>query len=136
VSHLLREDVTLLINDAGINFWSGFLSRDSVEHARSEMETSFFGPLSLTRAFAPVLAKNGGAAIINVLCRAELGISSHRRNVQRFQGRRLGSANWLRTGLRLATERVLGHPVTLRVRVRDAGRYAAKMVEARPLDSC
>jgi short-subunit dehydrogenase len=31
------------------------------------LETNFFGPLRLSRAFAPVLARNGGGAILNVL---------------------------------------------------------------------
>ena len=60
-------DVNLLINNAGIARWTGFLSPDSVEAARAEMETNYFGPLFLSRAFAPILAKNGGGAIINVL---------------------------------------------------------------------
>jgi short-subunit dehydrogenase len=34
------------------------------------LETNFFGPLRLTRAFAPVLAANGGGAILNVLSAA------------------------------------------------------------------
>jgi NAD(P)-dependent dehydrogenase (short-subunit alcohol dehydrogenase family) len=31
------------------------------------METNYFGPPLLSRAFAPVLAKNGGGAIVNIL---------------------------------------------------------------------
>jgi NAD(P)-dependent dehydrogenase (short-subunit alcohol dehydrogenase family) len=31
------------------------------------METNFFGPLRLAQAFAPVLAANGGGALLNVL---------------------------------------------------------------------
>jgi NAD(P)-dependent dehydrogenase (short-subunit alcohol dehydrogenase family) len=31
------------------------------------METNYFGPLALSRAFAPILAKNGVGAIVNVL---------------------------------------------------------------------
>jgi NAD(P)-dependent dehydrogenase (short-subunit alcohol dehydrogenase family) len=49
-------DVNLLVNNAGIALWTGFLSPDSVEAARSEMETNYYGPLLLSRAFAPVLA--------------------------------------------------------------------------------
>jgi NAD(P)-dependent dehydrogenase (short-subunit alcohol dehydrogenase family) len=60
-------DVNLLINNAGIALWTGFLAPDSVEAARSEMETNYYGPLLLSRAFAPVLAKNGGGAIVNLL---------------------------------------------------------------------
>jgi len=61
-------DVTLLINNAGISRSSGFLSSpDAFDAARAELETNFFGPWALSRAFAPVLAKNGGGAIANVL---------------------------------------------------------------------
>lgn len=60
-------DLTLLVNNAGIARGSGFLGADTVEHARAEMETNYFGPLLMSRAFAPALAKNGGGAIINVL---------------------------------------------------------------------
>ena len=61
-------DVNLLINNAGIALWTGFLGSDSVRAARSEMETNYFlGPLELARAFAPILAKNGGGAIVNML---------------------------------------------------------------------
>ena len=34
-------DVNLLINNAGIALWTGFLSPGSVEAARSEMETNY-----------------------------------------------------------------------------------------------
>jgi NAD(P)-dependent dehydrogenase (short-subunit alcohol dehydrogenase family) len=60
-------DVTLLINNAGISRGSGLLSPDAVDAARAELETNFFGPWALSRAFAPVLAKNGGGTIVNVL---------------------------------------------------------------------
>jgi short-subunit dehydrogenase len=46
---------------------SGWLADDSLEAARAELETNVFGPLLMSRAFAPVLAGNGGGAIINVL---------------------------------------------------------------------
>jgi NAD(P)-dependent dehydrogenase (short-subunit alcohol dehydrogenase family) len=60
-------DVDLLINNAGISRGKAFLADDSLEAARAEMETNYFGPLEVTKAFAPVLARNGGGAIINVL---------------------------------------------------------------------
>jgi NAD(P)-dependent dehydrogenase (short-subunit alcohol dehydrogenase family) len=61
-------DVTLLINNAGISRGSGFLSSpNAFDAARAELETNFFGPWALSRAFAPVLAANGGGAIVNVL---------------------------------------------------------------------
>ena len=60
-------DVTLIINNAGILRGSGFLGDDGLVAARAELETNFFGPLVVARAFAPILAKNGGGAIVNVL---------------------------------------------------------------------
>ena len=61
------EDVDLVINNAGISKGSALLTPGSIEAARAELETNFFGPLLVSRAFAPVLARNGGGAIVNVL---------------------------------------------------------------------
>ena len=60
-------DVTLLVNNAGIAVPGGFLADGAIEAAREQFEVNFFGPLRMARAFAPVLRKNGGGAIINVL---------------------------------------------------------------------
>jgi NAD(P)-dependent dehydrogenase (short-subunit alcohol dehydrogenase family) len=60
-------DVQLLVNNAGIVRGSPLLGPDAVEGARAEFETNVLGPLAVSRAFAPVLAHNGGGAILNVL---------------------------------------------------------------------
>jgi NAD(P)-dependent dehydrogenase (short-subunit alcohol dehydrogenase family) len=60
-------DVTLLVNNAGINLQAGLIAAKDLSAARAEMETNYFGPLSMCRAFAPILAGNGGGAIINML---------------------------------------------------------------------
>ncbi|HWK46629.1 MAG TPA: SDR family oxidoreductase [Stellaceae bacterium] len=60
-------DVTLLINNAGLNFNQAFTSPDVMGNARAEMETNYFGPLRMCRAFAPVLRRNGGGTIVNIL---------------------------------------------------------------------
>ncbi|HTJ90399.1 MAG TPA: SDR family oxidoreductase [Acidocella sp.] len=60
-------DVNLLINNAGIARPGAFLADGAVQDAREQFETNFIGPLRMARAFAPVLAKNGGGAIVNVL---------------------------------------------------------------------
>jgi NAD(P)-dependent dehydrogenase (short-subunit alcohol dehydrogenase family) len=60
-------DVDLLVNNAGISRGRGVLAPDGVEAVRAELATNFFGPLEISRAFAPILARNGGGAIINVL---------------------------------------------------------------------
>jgi len=61
------SDVALVINNAGIGAVGGFLAADSEESARRHLETNFFGVLRMSRAFAPVLAANGGGALLNVL---------------------------------------------------------------------
>jgi NAD(P)-dependent dehydrogenase (short-subunit alcohol dehydrogenase family) len=63
----VAADVNLLVNNAGIARAGGFLADGAVEAAREQLEVNFVGPLRMARAFAPILAKNGGGAIINVL---------------------------------------------------------------------
>jgi NAD(P)-dependent dehydrogenase (short-subunit alcohol dehydrogenase family) len=60
-------DVSLLVNNAGILKYSTFINAPSLDAARAEMETNYFGTLSMCRAFAPVLGANGGGAIVNML---------------------------------------------------------------------
>jgi NAD(P)-dependent dehydrogenase (short-subunit alcohol dehydrogenase family) len=69
VAHAAREcdDVGILINNAGVNSNSGVIAAPDLGGARAEMETNYFGTLSMCRAFAPVLAAVGGGMIVNVL---------------------------------------------------------------------
>jgi NAD(P)-dependent dehydrogenase (short-subunit alcohol dehydrogenase family) len=60
-------DVTLLINNAGIMKGSPMLAEGSEAAFRDEMEVNVFGVLRMVRAFAPLLARNGGGAIANIL---------------------------------------------------------------------
>ena len=64
---VLASDVTLVINNAGIAQPGGFLAADSEEVARRIFETNFFGMLRISKAFAPVLERQGGGALLNVL---------------------------------------------------------------------
>ena len=61
------QDVTLLINNAGVLGSGGLFTPTSVETAQWEMTTNYFGTLSMVRAFAPILQGNGGGAIINMM---------------------------------------------------------------------
>jgi NAD(P)-dependent dehydrogenase (short-subunit alcohol dehydrogenase family) len=69
VARAAREcaDVSLLVNNAGVMQASTFIGAPSIDAARLEMETNYFGTLSMCRAFAPVLAANGGGAVVNML---------------------------------------------------------------------
>jgi NAD(P)-dependent dehydrogenase (short-subunit alcohol dehydrogenase family) len=60
-------DVTLLVNNAGISTGTRALAPNALEAGRREMETNVFGTLAMSRAFAPILAANGGGALVNVL---------------------------------------------------------------------
>jgi len=59
-------DVRLLINNAGVMNFGGALDmpHDLIER---NFAGNFFGPLNVSRAFAPVIEANGGGAIANVL---------------------------------------------------------------------
>ncbi len=59
-------DVTLLVNNAGVSTYQNLIRGDLGE-VRREMDTNFFGTLTVTRAFTDVLAGNGGGAVLNVL---------------------------------------------------------------------
>ncbi|MGW1991257.1 SDR family oxidoreductase [Embleya sp. NPDC001921] len=61
------DDVDLLVNNAGVSRSASFLTAESLDPARAEIETNYFGTLSVSRAFAPVLARNGGGALVNML---------------------------------------------------------------------
>jgi NAD(P)-dependent dehydrogenase (short-subunit alcohol dehydrogenase family) len=60
-------DVDLLINNAGVLTVSPLIGAAALDGARLEMETNYFGTLSMCRAFAPVLAAHGGGALVNML---------------------------------------------------------------------
>ncbi|MEV6371364.1 SDR family oxidoreductase [Micromonospora musae] len=61
----LAHDVNLLINNAGSGTGADLLDAD-LDPIRLELETHFFGTLSMVRAFTPVIARNGGGSILNV----------------------------------------------------------------------
>jgi len=64
------SDVTLIVNNAGIARPGGLLNPEATEAAHAQFDTNVFGILRMTQAFAPVLAKNGGGAFLNVLSAA------------------------------------------------------------------
>jgi 2-keto-3-deoxy-L-rhamnonate aldolase RhmA/NAD(P)-dependent dehydrogenase (short-subunit alcohol dehydrogenase family) len=63
----LAKDVTLLVNNAGVNFNTPLMAIDGTDNARREIEVNYFGTLGMCRAFQPVLKANGGGAIVNML---------------------------------------------------------------------
>ncbi|WP_427887794.1 SDR family oxidoreductase [Kribbella sp. GL6] len=57
-------DVTVLINNAGANSPDSYLD-SSIDDVRAVFDANFFGPLQLTRAFVPIIERNGGGHILN-----------------------------------------------------------------------
>ena len=62
----VASDVNVLINNAGIYTGASVLT-GSLDDVRREMDTNYFGTLSVTRAFVPIIEANGGGSILNVL---------------------------------------------------------------------
>jgi NAD(P)-dependent dehydrogenase (short-subunit alcohol dehydrogenase family) len=60
-------DVTLVVNNAGIATLGDLFADDGMDALRAMFETNVAGVLQVSRAFAPVLARNGGGAFLNVL---------------------------------------------------------------------
>src|ERR1700742_3224548 len=60
------SDVDLVVNNAGTGHFNFPLDAD-LDDARKEIEVNYLGIVSMTEAFAPVLAANGGGAFVNML---------------------------------------------------------------------
>lgn len=61
------QDVNILINNAGVASFTPMLGTASIDRAREEIETNYFGTLAMCSAFAPILKQNGGGALVNIL---------------------------------------------------------------------
>lgn len=67
VAELARAagDVTILVNNAGVTLGTSYLE-SPVEQVQREFDINFFGPLRTTRAFAPIIERNGGGHVLNM----------------------------------------------------------------------
>ncbi|WP_350280368.1 SDR family oxidoreductase [Kribbella sp. HUAS MG21] len=57
-------DVTVLINNAGASSPNSYLDAP-IEDVRAVFDANFFGPLQVTKAFVPIIERNGGGHILN-----------------------------------------------------------------------
>lgn len=62
-------DVDVLINNAADTAGGNLVTGD-LDAIRSTMDSNYYGTLAMIRAFAPILGRNGGGAILNVLSAA------------------------------------------------------------------
>jgi short-subunit dehydrogenase len=59
-------DVEIVVNNAGIAA-PGLALSASLDDARAQLDVNYLGLVSMTQAFTPVLAANGGGAFVNML---------------------------------------------------------------------
>ncbi|MFG2041897.1 SDR family oxidoreductase [Dactylosporangium sp. NPDC048998] len=138
-------DVTLLINNAGTTLRQNVIDGD-LDKIRQELDTHLWGTLRMIRAFGPVLGRNGGGAILNVLSvlswfssgaansysiakAAEWALTNSARIELAGQGT-------LVTGLHMAavdTDAMAGHDVD-KLDPADVARAALDGIEARALE--
>ncbi len=58
-------DATIVVNNAGTIGAQRLLSSD-IEDVRKVFETNYFGALRIAKAFAPILDRNGGGALVDI----------------------------------------------------------------------
>jgi NAD(P)-dependent dehydrogenase (short-subunit alcohol dehydrogenase family) len=72
----LAPDTEILVNNAGISHPAPVLTTP-LDGALREMQVNYLGTWAVTQAFAPVLARNGGGAVVNMLSAASwLGLEA------------------------------------------------------------
>ena len=62
---ITAADADIVVNNAGILGAPQLLTSD-IEEVKAVFETNYFGALRVAKAFAPVLADNGGGALVDV----------------------------------------------------------------------
>ena len=66
------DDVSLLINNAGVLGSKGLVEANNLDTLTQEMDVNVYGLARMCLAFAPVLKRNDGGAILNILSVASL----------------------------------------------------------------
>jgi NAD(P)-dependent dehydrogenase (short-subunit alcohol dehydrogenase family) len=62
----VADDVTMLVNNAGNLPASASILDLTDDQLREGMETNFFGPVAMARAFVPLLERHDGAVLVDV----------------------------------------------------------------------
>ncbi|MFJ2986772.1 SDR family oxidoreductase [Collimonas sp. NPDC087041] len=101
-------DVTLLINNAGIARIVSYLDPAAIDTAREILEANYIGPIRMSQAFTPILKRNGGGAIVNVLSVGSWINSPELSLYAASKSAAWGFTNGLRTSLREQGTQVVG----------------------------
>jgi NAD(P)-dependent dehydrogenase (short-subunit alcohol dehydrogenase family) len=62
---MTASDADIVVNNAGVLGAAQLLTSD-IDEVREVFETNYFGALRVAQAFAPVLAQNGGGALVDI----------------------------------------------------------------------
>lgn len=100
-------DVQLVINNAGVGAPTLPLDID-IEQARWEFDVNYYGTLRVAQAFAPVLARNGGGALVNMLSVVSFIAMPHLANYSATKAAAWSLTNGLRQQLRDQDTLVVG----------------------------
>ncbi len=92
------QDVTILINNAGVALGPSLLD-GPVEQIRREFDINFFGTLHVTRAFAPVIERNGGGHILNILSALSWLVLPDTGSYSATKSALWAQTNWMRLAL-------------------------------------
>jgi NAD(P)-dependent dehydrogenase (short-subunit alcohol dehydrogenase family) len=100
-------DVEIVVNNAGIASYS--LPLDAgIDEARRQLEVNYLGLLSMSQVFAPVLAHNGGGALVNMLSVASFAASPQLSTYAASKAAAWSITNTLRVQLRAQGTLVVG----------------------------
>jgi len=137
VAALAKElgDVDLVINNAGIAEIGAVLDAGGLESMSRMMATNVFGLLNVSRAFAPVLARNGGGAFVNILSIASWASSPLLANYAVSKSAAWSATNGLRDAVRADGTQVLGVHVGFIDTDLTRGFEAPKLSPATVVDS-
>ena len=132
-------DTTLLINNAGIAIGGGVMMPNGEDALRRHFETNVLGVLNVSRAFAPVLKRNGGGTIMNVASVASWVSSSQLGNYAVSKAAVWSLSNGLRHDLREQGTRVvtlhMGFVDTDLAREIDRPKSTPEAIVARAFDA-
>ncbi len=62
----IAVDVSLVVSNAGVLRTATAVADDAIENLQYEIDVNVFGLIRMARAFAPVLAENGGGAFVQL----------------------------------------------------------------------
>lgn len=141
IAAVAREcsDVSLLINNAGIGLPSRLLQLGAVASLQRHMDVNVMGMLRMSQAFAPILAAQGGGALLNVLSVVSWFNSATLSTYSVSKSAAWSLTNGLRTELRGQGTQVLalhmGFVDTDLVRDVAAPKTPPEVIAARALDA-